>query len=209
MFFCATGLIVFHGGQWIKSTFNSQQTTCSSCWGNQKLLCFMGRKVLGNFQGFPFQIKLQSTWAKQMEMYTCMCRPAKIVNNSNLACICLDWAIHLWNLFRLLYGHLCQENWLAICLGYYELCLLRVYFSNFCEKSRINIRTVLRFLTRFGFSKFFHPKLVWTQKCLFLYFKCFPSNISFLILKLFVFHVVALFLGSKLVNDKPSEVRTV
>lgn len=27
------------------------------------------------------------------------------------------------------YDHLCQKNWLAICLGYYELCLLS-YFSN-------------------------------------------------------------------------------
>ena len=27
---------------------------------------------VGNFQGFPFQIKLQLTWAKQVEMYTCM-----------------------------------------------------------------------------------------------------------------------------------------
>ena len=53
---------------------------------------------------------------------------------------------------------------------------------------------------------FLLSKLVWTQKC-FVFSKCFVSNISFEILKLFVFYAVAHLLGTKLVKKKPSEVR--
>ena len=42
-----------------------------------------------------------------------------------------------------------------------------------------------------------------------VFFKFSLSNISFWILKLFVFPAVAHFLGKELVEEKPSEVRTV
>ena len=47
------------------------------------------------------------------------------------------------------------------------------------------------------------------QKIPVFFSKCFLSNISFWILKVFVFPAVAHFLGKELVEEKPSEVRTV
>ena len=73
-------------------------------------------------------------------------------------------------------------------------------FSNFYEKSRRDIRIGFFFLILFVLK--FHLKLVALKKRLF--FPIFLSNISFWILKLFVFHAVAIFLGTKLVEERPS-----
>ena len=85
---------------------------------------------------------------------------------------------------------------MAICLGYYELSLLLVLVFQFL---RGNIRRHLCC---------FHARLFGLKNaCVFS--KCFPSNISFCILKFFVFPSVAHFLGKELVEEKPSEVLTV
>ena len=54
----------------------------------------------------------------------------------------------------------------------------------------------------------FHARLFGLKNAR-VFSKCFPSNISFCILKFFVFPSVAHFLGKELVEEKPSEVLTV
>ena len=51
----------------------------------------------------------------------------------------VDWPINcpqvISALVLLLRGHLCREHWLAICQGYYELCLLLVLFFRFLRET--------------------------------------------------------------------------
>ena len=89
---------------------------------------------------------------------------------------------------------------MAICLGYYELSLLLVLVFQFLRR---NPKKYSRHLLLFSRSA------VRTKKMLVFFSKCFPSNISFWILKFFVFPSVAHFLGKELVEEKPSEVLTV
>ena len=56
-----------------------------------------------------------------------------------------------------------QENWLAICLGYYELCMLLVLFFQFLPETSKKHICCLNFLL---------SKLIWTQKC-FCFFQMF------------------------------------
>ena len=77
----------------------------------------------------------------------------------------VDWPINYPQVFStpvlLLCGHLRREHWLAICQGYYELCLLLVLFFRFLrETSKTHSHHPFFFL----FSHTFW-RLVWTKKC--------------------------------------------
>ena len=89
---------------------------------------------------------------------------------------------------------------MAICLGYYELCFVT------CISFPISTRNAEE--TFAGTFCCFHARLFGLKNAR-VFSKCFPSNISFWILKLFVFPAVAHFLGKELVEEKPSEVLTV
>ena len=84
------------------------------------------------------------------------------------------------------------KTYMAIWLGYYELSLLLVLVFQFLR----------------GTFCCFHARLFGLKNAG-VFSKCFPSNISFGILKLFVFPAVAHILGKELVEEKPSEVLTV
>ena len=93
---------------------------------------------------------------------------------------------------------------MAICLGCYELCLLLVLVFQFLLGTPKK-HSLASFFVVFPFAVFMPLRLKHAR----LFSKCFLSNISFWILKLFVFPAVAHFLGRELVEEKPSEVRTV
>ena len=104
-------------------------------------------------------------------------------------------------LFYLLYGHLCQENWIAICLG-----LLLVLFLPICTRNVEN-RHSHQFLFLLRFVVFTLPSQIGLDSCFFQMF-----SIQYFILdpKTFPFFpAVAHFRAQNLLKEKPSEVRTV